>query len=131
MFWTLFSNHPRDAEPLAYDVVSMGHPNTIQVVFVHIFYFYYLTHREQYPTPTVPLFAPLLDQMTPRPVTHRFCRFSGSCFCGFSKQSLRVEELDKSLPPEPSGCDPRAIDPWQDVLADFVTIWSSYQEFWL
>jgi len=52
-------------------------------------------------------------------------------FCGFIKQSLRVEELDKSLPPELTGCDPRAIDHWKDVLADFVTIWSSYREFWL
>ena len=25
IFWTWSSNHPRDAEPFAYDVVSMGH----------------------------------------------------------------------------------------------------------
>jgi hypothetical protein len=47
--------------------------------------------------------------------------------CDFIKDSLRIKELDKPLPPRPIGYDSGATDRWKNLPSAFVTHWSSHR----
>ncbi|KAF8886812.1 hypothetical protein BD779DRAFT_608479 [Infundibulicybe gibba] len=111
-------NHPQDInqgefdyDPFAYDVASMGN----------------MLARFDYVIPTVPLLAPLLDQMTTHIVTRRFTAPEALKFCSFIRESLTVKELDTRLDPEPQR-DGYCRDRWAHLPPDFVRTWSAYRE---